>query len=125
MTMIVKPRPRYFDSRLCEPGPQAVIQPDSNILLIYNGMNYNVTMGGDPTIEEDTYSAGQVLFSGIDPTLIVNRSETYFMTPDRDYEQIGQIGNVVFLEGLVKYKGSWFLYYGTADSKIAVARTEP
>ena len=26
-----------------------------------------------------------------------------------------------FLEGLVYFKGRWFLYYGTADSKIAVA----
>jgi predicted GH43/DUF377 family glycosyl hydrolase len=28
---------------------------------------------------------------------------------------------VCFLEGLAKYKNNWFLYYGTADSKIAVA----
>ena len=26
-----------------------------------------------------------------------------------------------FVEGLVNYKNKWFLYYGTADSKIAVA----
>lgn len=26
-----------------------------------------------------------------------------------------------FLEGMVFFKGKWFLYYGTADSKIAVA----
>jgi hypothetical protein len=32
-----------------------------------------------------------------------------------------QVGNVVFIEGLVFFKGRWLLYYGTADSKIAVA----
>jgi predicted GH43/DUF377 family glycosyl hydrolase len=25
------------------------------------------------------------------------------------------------VEGLVHFQGNWFLYYGTADSKIAVA----
>jgi predicted GH43/DUF377 family glycosyl hydrolase len=27
------------------------------------------------------------------------------------------------VEGLVHFQGRWFLYYGTADSKIAVAST--
>jgi hypothetical protein len=31
------------------------------------------------------------------------------------------VGNVCFLEGMVFFKGKWLLYYGTADSKIAVA----
>jgi hypothetical protein len=31
------------------------------------------------------------------------------------------VGNVCFLEGLVFFKNKWLLYYGTADSKIAVA----
>ena len=28
---------------------------------------------------------------------------------------------LVFLEGMVPFRGQWFLYYGTADSKIGVA----
>jgi predicted GH43/DUF377 family glycosyl hydrolase len=43
------------------------------------------------------------------------------MKPEKDYEIAGQVNQVCFLEGLVKYKGRWFVYYGTADSKIAVA----
>jgi hypothetical protein len=38
------------------------------------------------------------------------------------YEITGQVANVVFLEGLVFHRGEMLLYYGTADSKIAVAR---
>ena len=57
------------------------------------------------------------------PLQVLKRSENYFFTPDRDYEIIGQVNNVVFLEGLVNYNGTWYLYYGTADSKIAVAKT--
>jgi len=47
--------------------------------------------------------------------------DTYFMKPDKPYEITGQVNYVCFVEGLVQYKGKWFLYYGTADSKIAVA----
>ena len=34
---------------------------------------------------------------------------------------MGQVNRVCFVEGLVNYKSKWFLYYGTGDSKIAVA----
>ena len=44
-----------------------------------------------------------------------------FMKPDKAYEMNGQVNNVCFLEGLARFKNKWFLYYGTADSKIAVA----
>jgi predicted GH43/DUF377 family glycosyl hydrolase len=44
------------------------------------------------------------------------------MKPAMTYEITGQVANVVFLEGLVFHRGELLLYYGTADSKIAVAR---
>jgi predicted GH43/DUF377 family glycosyl hydrolase len=34
---------------------------------------------------------------------------------------VGEVNDVCFVEGLVHFKGKWFMYYGTADSKIAVA----
>ena len=51
----------------------------------------------------------------------LQRMDTYFMKPDKPYEITGQVNHVCFVEGLVNYKDKWFLYYGTADSKIAVA----
>ncbi|MFN5003042.1 MAG: hypothetical protein ACK514_18045 [Bacteroidota bacterium] len=33
----------------------------------------------------------------------------------------GQVNQVCFAEGLVFFRGRWLLYFGTADSKIAVA----
>ena len=44
-----------------------------------------------------------------------------FLVPDRPYETAGQVNQVVFVEGLVPFRGRWHLYYGTADSRIAVA----
>jgi predicted GH43/DUF377 family glycosyl hydrolase len=53
------------------------------------------------------------------------RTASYFITPDKDYEKVGEVNNVCFVEGLVYFKEKWFLYYGTADSKIAVAVFDP
>jgi len=97
---------------------------DDGILLIYNSRNKRAEDGGDPALPEGTYSAGQVLLNVRNPSEVLKRSEEYFFTPTKDYEIIGQVNNVVFLEGLVFYKNKWYLYYGTADSKIAVAVAE-
>lgn len=32
----------------------------------------------------------------------------------------GDVNEVCFVEGLVNFYNKWFLYYGTADYKIAV-----
>ena len=115
---IFGPRAKRFDSDLVEPGPPAMLT-DKGILLIYNSRN--VTSKGDTALAEGTYAASQILFDKADPTKVTDRMDTYFMKPDKPYEITGQVNYVCFVEGLVQYKGKWFLYYGTADSKIAVA----
>jgi len=115
---IFGPRPKKFDSDLVEPGPPAMLT-DKGIVLIYNSRN--VPSKGDTSLAEGTYAASQILFDKNDPTKVIDRMDTYFMKPDKPYEITGQVNHVCFVEGLVQYKGKWFLYYGTADSKIAVA----
>lgn len=122
MISVMHPRKGYFDSRLVEPGPYALLK-EEGILLIYNASNaenYN-----DPTLPAFTYAAGQALFDAEAPYRIIDRSDNYFIYPDKDYERVGEVNEVVFVEGLVFFKGKWFLYYGTADSKIAVAVYDP
>jgi len=118
------PRPGKFDSDLVEPGPAAFIT-NRGIVLIYNSRNRAENNGGDPNLPEGTYSAAQILLDPQNPSKVLERAQDYFMTPDKDYEITGQVNNVVFLEGLVYYKGQFHIYYGTADSKIAVASTPP
>jgi predicted GH43/DUF377 family glycosyl hydrolase len=115
---VLKPRPGYFDSRLVESGPYALIN-EKGILLIYNGMNLD--SGGDSTLAPGAYCGGQALFDKTNPSQLLNRLENNFIKPDKDYELTGQVNQVCFLEGLAFFKNKWFLYYGTADSKIAVA----
>lgn len=122
LAYILGPRKGKFDSDLVEPGPPALLT-DAGILLIYNSRNKETN--GDPNLPAGTYAAGQALIDPKSPTLLLNRTDTYFMKPDKEYEIKGQIGNVCFVEGLVYFKDKWFLYYGTADSKIAVAEYTP
>lgn len=116
---VLSPRQHYFDSRLVESGPYALVRPDG-ILLLYNGMNLD-SAGRDSAIAPGAYSGGQALFHPDDPSKVIGRMKEYFITPDKDYEITGQVNKVCFLEGMVPFRGKWFLYYGTADSKIAVA----
>jgi predicted GH43/DUF377 family glycosyl hydrolase len=114
----LKPRSGFFDSKLVEPGPFALLRPEG-ILLIYNSANDAAT--GDKNLQDMTYAVGQALFSAEKPEKLVARADRHFLHPERDYEITGQVNNVCFLEGMVWFKGRWLLYYGTADSKIAMA----
>ena len=110
---VLRPRPGYFDSRLVEPGPQPLLT-DDGILLLYNA--------ADSALH---YAAGQALLDPADPTKLLARSDTPFMTPTVELEQTGQVPNVVFIQGLVDFKDRWFLYFGMGDSGIGVATYTP
>jgi predicted GH43/DUF377 family glycosyl hydrolase len=119
LQLILGPRADKFDSDLAEPGPPAIIT-EQGILLIYNGRNAEVD--NDPSLPVGTYSAGQALFATGDPVRLVDRADSPFLKPERPYEITGQYTEgTVFVEGLVHFDNRWFLYYGTADSQVAVA----
>jgi predicted GH43/DUF377 family glycosyl hydrolase len=118
LKIVVATRNKKFDSDLVESGPPAMIT-EAGILLIYNSRNLKNI--GDTSLPDGTYAAGQVLIDKSDPTKVIRRLNENFMQPDKPYELTGQVNRVCFVEGLAQFKGKWFLYYGTADSKIAVA----
>jgi len=89
------------------------------IVLIYNASN--ATNFNDPVLPKFTYAAGQALFDAQHPYKLLDRTDSYFIYPDKPYEKVGEVNEVCFVEGLVYFNNQWFLYYGTADSKIAVA----
>lgn len=117
---IVRPRNGYFDSDLTECGPPAVIT-DKGILLMYNGKN----KGGkdrDRRYTANSYCAGQLLFDMDDPCRLTGRLDEPFFVPEASFEKSGQYpAGTVFIEGLVLYRGRWYLYYGCADSRVGVA----
>lgn len=119
----ISPRKGFFDSDLTECGPPAVLT-EHGILLLYNGKNN--ASHGDKRFNRGTYSAGQVLFDAHDPTKVIGRLDVPFLRPMEDFEKSGQyVDGTVFIEGLVYFQNKWFLYYGCADSKVAVAIYDP
>lgn len=115
---VIKPRTGMFDNDLAESGPPAMLT-DKGIVLLYNGRN--MPPNGDKSLVEGTYTSCQVLLDKADPTHVADRMNSYFMKPEKPYELTGQVNQVCFIEGLALFNNKWWLYYGTADSKIAVA----
>lgn len=109
-------RPGAFDSRVMEPGP-APFLTDHGILLLYNGADDNLV-----------YRPGWVLFDRQDPRRVVARADKPFIAPELPWEKIGNVPNVIFLEGAVvqhaAIPGGVYLigYYGAADKYIGAMR---
>jgi beta-1,2-mannosidase len=112
-----------FDSALIEPGPEPLLT-DEGILLLYNAARI-ITELDDPSVGKLRYSTGQVLLSKEDPEKVIRRTREPFLVPGLHDEIVGQVDNVVFVEGLVQCQGIYYLYYGMADSKIGVAMYQP
>ncbi len=112
------PRRGRFDSALVEPGPPAVAT-DAGVVLIYNGANHPDR--GDPTLPAHAYHPGQALFDLADPTACVARARHPFLVAERADERQGQVDNVCFAQGLVRFGRRWHLYYGMADSRVGCA----
>ena len=99
----ITPRRNRFDSALVEPGPQAIVTP-SGILLLYNSANRRPP--GDSSLPEMAYSAGQALFDAKDPGALIGRTTEPFLSVRTQHETVGQVGNVCFVEGLVRFNGT-------------------
>lgn len=116
---VLSPRPGYFDSWLVEAGPPPLITPNG-IVMMYNAGND--ARYGEPSIPSRMYTGGEALFDAQNPIKLLARVSAPFIRPTEGYERSGQYKDgTTFVEALVPFKGKWFLYYGTADSRVGVA----
>ena len=115
---LLRPRPGHFDSSFPETGPPPILT-SAGIVVIYNGKN--APGGGDPELGPEAYAAGEALFDGGDPAHLLAQTDHPLLKPELPYEKTGQYAaGTTFAEGLVYFHGRWFLYYGCADSLVAV-----
>ncbi len=105
-------RPGMFDSRVVEPGPAPVLTPDG-IVLIYNGAD-----------DKLVYRTGVVVFDRKDPRKVLYRSGQPIFAPQESWEKVGQVPNVVFVEGMVRQGKRFLFYYGGADKYVGVAEAQ-
>jgi 16S rRNA (guanine(966)-N(2))-methyltransferase RsmD len=116
---LLRPRAGHFDSSFPETGPPPVATK-AGIVVLYNGKN--AEDGGDPDLGPDAYAAGEALFDGNDPAKLIGQTDHPVLKPELPYEKTGQyVAGTTFAEGLVYFRHRWFLYYGCADSLVAVA----
>jgi predicted GH43/DUF377 family glycosyl hydrolase len=116
-----------FDERVMEPGPAPIVTPQG-ILLLYNGADHNLV-----------YGPGWVLFDKHDPSKVLARSDVPFLKPELEWEKVGQVPNVIFLEGAVlrtmdgalishhnwsRSQISLMGYYGAADTRIGATKID-
>lgn len=117
---LAKPRRGYFDSQMTECGPPA-IRTKNGIVLLYNGKNERGEKG-DTAYHAGAYSGGQILFDNDNPYEVLDRLDKPFFVPEAAFEKSGQyVNGTVFIEGLAYHKKKLYLYYGCADSRVAVA----
>jgi predicted GH43/DUF377 family glycosyl hydrolase len=116
--VVLARRAGRFDSGFPEVGPPPVLT-DHGIVVMNNGKNDPTN--GDPALGPNAYAAGQALFQADDPSKLIARAEAPFLKPELPFEKTGQYAaGTTFAEGLVAFKGKWFLYYGCADSMVGV-----
>jgi predicted GH43/DUF377 family glycosyl hydrolase len=70
------------------------------------------------------YRVGWALFDKKDPRKVLARSDTPIFEPEQEWEKVGQVPNVVFVEGLVREGKRWRFYYGGADKYVGVAEAK-
>lgn len=85
------------------------IKTSNGWLLFYHGVNNGV------------YKLGAAMLDKKNPENVIARTSYHIMTPEMDYELVGEVNNVVFPCGAVVRKGVIYLYYGGADKVLGVA----
>jgi len=111
-TPVLPRRPGKFDSRVVEPGPPPILTP-TGIVLVYNGAD-----------DKLVYRTGVAVFDRADPRKLISRTDEPVFAPEKEWEKVGQVPNVVFVEGMVKWGGKFLFYYGGADRFVGVAEAE-
>jgi predicted GH43/DUF377 family glycosyl hydrolase len=109
---ILDPRPGHWDGlKLGAGGPP--IKTERGWLAIYHGV--------DP---DKVYRLGVVLLDLEDPAKVINWPAAAILEPEEPWELVGDIPNVVFTCGTARLGNRYFVYYGGADTVIAVATVD-
>lgn len=94
-------------------GGAAPILTKAGWLVIYHGT--------EETNDGRIYRAAAALTDKNDPQKIIARLPYPLFAPEKDYETEGHVNNVVFPTGTSVFNGRLYMYYGTADTYIAVS----
>jgi predicted GH43/DUF377 family glycosyl hydrolase len=89
------------------------LRTDEGWLLLYHGVRL--------TASGAIYRLGLALLDLADPTKVLARSDEWVFEPEAEYERFGDVDKVVFPCGWIEVNGEVRIYYGAADSRLAIA----
>lgn len=71
--------------------------------------------------DNKSFGIEAVLLENDNPTKIIGRTSIPLLTPEADYELDGIVSNVIFPSGALVKEDKLFVYYGAADTRVALA----
>jgi predicted GH43/DUF377 family glycosyl hydrolase len=105
---ILKPQ-RKWEEKKVGIGPPP-IRTDAGWLVIYHGVDSSTV-----------YRAGAALLDLENPRRVISRTPDPILEPEKEFERVGVVPNVVFPEGAVIIKDELRVFYGGADKVCCVA----
>lgn len=92
------------------------VRTEHGWLMLYHGVRgFGIT---------SLYKLGVVLLDLNEPWKMIGKSKGPILSPDMEYERVGDVNNVVFSNGwIVEDDGNVKIYYSGADTNICVAET--
>lgn len=93
------------------------IRTEEGWLMLYHGVKA-MSSG-------QIYKLGIVLLDLEKPWIVKGKSKEPILSPDVDYERIGDVNNVIFCNGwIIEDNGDVKIYYSGADTNICLAETK-
>jgi predicted GH43/DUF377 family glycosyl hydrolase len=111
-----RPTPGRWDGDLVEIGAPPAETDDGLLVFLTNAAQIL-----DLEARRVRYSCGQIAVSVDDPRTLHAATQEPWLTPTTEEDQVGLVGNVTFVQGLVQLRGEWLAYYGQADTTLALA----
>jgi beta-1,4-mannooligosaccharide/beta-1,4-mannosyl-N-acetylglucosamine phosphorylase len=111
---VLAPTPLTWQATKVGAGP-APIETEHGWLLLYHGVL--------TSCNGFVYSLGAALLDLEEPWRVVARSREYLLAPQREYERVGDVPNVVFPTAALVDRDAdrVSIYYGAADTVVCLA----
>jgi predicted GH43/DUF377 family glycosyl hydrolase len=105
-------RGSWWDAYKVGLGPQPIETPEG-WLIIYHGVK--------TTAAGSLYRLGLALLDLDDPSKVIKRCDEWVFGPNEYYERVGDVPDVTFPCGVVVKGDELIMYYGAADTTMAIA----
>lgn len=92
-------------------GGAQPIKTEKGWIIVYHGVDKDMW-----------YRLGVALLDLDDPTKVIKRQPEWILQPEAEWELTGDVNNVVFTCGAILLDREVWVYYGSADTVIGLAK---